>query len=223
MVLIDTHRLAECSEWGFYELVLTALIEACGQHPTSAGMRTEINALRHEIILSNHAILARRHGELAAHMLCQERGLRLCLVLDEFDDLYRNLPPPALLNLRALRDAHKYHLSYIVLLRQTPARLRPPADCEGFYELLSRTIIGLRPYTTEDADRIITQLEVRKNHILPGEARTLLLHLSGGHPGLLGALFGALADRAAYTQDDVLAWLGNRTYDPAEHPNKSPS
>jgi len=192
IALVDGNRLAELSEWGLYELLLTALTETSGQHPAGRSLRAEFVALRREVITSGNALLARRHVELAAHMLCREQGLRLCFLLDEFDELYRAVPPLALANLRALRDANKYWLCYIPIMREHPARVRPPSECEGFYELFSRIILGLTPYTRADAERVLQQLEARKDQQLPQAARAQLLRLSGGHPGLMVALFDAL-------------------------------
>jgi len=58
-------------------------------------------------------------------MLCTELGLRLCLIFDEFDECYGNLPGQTLANLRALRDANKYRLSYI-LFDARPSGPTPP-------------------------------------------------------------------------------------------------
>ncbi|MEZ4676319.1 MAG: hypothetical protein R2932_19015 [Caldilineaceae bacterium] len=37
---------------------------------------------------------------------------------------------------------------------------------EGFYELLSRTVLGLQPYTETDARRVIEQIVTRRDHEL---------------------------------------------------------
>ncbi len=206
IALVDHNRLAELSDWGFYELLLTTLVEASGGHPASQPLRAELNTLRREVITSRDAVLARRHVELALHMLCQEHGLSLCLILDEFDETYRELPSLTLANLRALRDANKYRLCYILMLRELPSLLRPIADVEGFYELFSRSIFGLRPYRPADAERIIDQLEARKGLALAPHARTKILELSGGHPGLIVALFDAMLTRDAPADGTEIDW-----------------
>jgi DNA-binding winged helix-turn-helix (wHTH) protein len=205
LVLADCNRLANVSEWGLYELLLTALIEACGSWPDAAALRAQLNALRHKVITSRSALLARRHSELAVHMVCQEQGQPICLLLDEFDEAYRTLPALALANLRALRDANKYQLCYVVLLREHPAQLRDPNTCEGLYELFSRSIFGLGPYAAEDARRIVEQIEARTGHTLSQARHAQLIQLSGGHPGLILALFDAMLVQSSDTGDD---WLG---------------
>ncbi|MCG8346768.1 MAG: winged helix-turn-helix domain-containing protein [Chloroflexales bacterium] len=203
LILVDSNRLAAVSEWGFYELLLTVLTEASGRHAKSQPLRAELNVLRREAITSRDAILARRHSELAFHMLCQEQQLSLCLILDEFDEAYRVLPALALANLRALRDANKYQLCYTLMLRDHPARLRSPADCEGFYELFSRCVLGLRPYAAEDVMSILAQLEARKGQTLQPADCDQLRALSGGHPGLLVALFDCMRSQGVSVADDM--------------------
>lgn len=206
LVVADGNRLAEISEWGLYELLLTAIVEAIGGHAGAALLRPVLAGLQREAIVSGNGLLVRRYVELAAHMLCQEQGLSLCLILDEFDESYRSLPALALANLRALRDRNKYQLNYVLLLREHPARLRFRAGDEGFYELFSRTVLGLRPYSAEDAGRVIAQLEARKAHVLTPQARTEIMGLSGGHPGLIVALFDAIIAEGLPARDAWQVW-----------------
>ncbi|MBP7961645.1 MAG: winged helix-turn-helix domain-containing protein [Caldilineaceae bacterium] len=193
----DCNRMAKISEWGLHELILTALVEAIGTRPGMEAVRQQLNQLRREAIVESNALLAQRHVELAVRMVCQEHGLRVCLLFDEFDESFSTLPVQALASLRALRDANKYWLTYVLFLRHHPAHLRDPEECEGFYELISRSILGLKPYTDEDARRILIQLQARRGHRLLNlseEIVTELLRLSGGHPGLLGALVDGLTN-----------------------------
>ncbi len=191
LILVDSNRLAEASEWGLYELMLTALTEAAAEHFDPA-LRDWLNNLRRETITSGNPLLARRHVELVTRRLCREHGLRLCFVFDEFDAMYKSLPPVALANLRALRDADKYRVSFVLMLRDRPERLRAPADSEGFYELISRSVLYLTPYLYPDAQRVIAQLAARRSYAVTTDQEEAMLLLSGGHPGLLVALFDAI-------------------------------
>lgn len=197
LVAADSNRLAEMSEWGLYELLLTTIIETIGAVPELRPVRPELNELRREVINSKNALLARRQVELTTRILCTEQGQKVCFLLDEFDEVYRTMTPLALANLRALRDMNKYRLCYIPLLRDHPARLRSIHDSEGFYELFSHSIIGLGPYSHADADRMLMQLQVRKNRTISPPVRDDILQISGGHAGLITALFEiAIKDRA---------------------------
>lgn len=190
LVWVDCNRMAEISEWGLYELMLTALAEAV---PPDG--RAPLLDLRREAIVTHNALLAQRNVEMALRMLCQEEELRVALILDEFDACYQALSGQTLANLRALRDMNKYALGYVMFLRHDPATLRDPDECEGFYELFSRNVMGLQPYAEADALRIVDQLLARRGHELPALPKDVGAHLyrlSGGHSGLLVALIQAL-------------------------------
>ncbi|MCL4863188.1 MAG: winged helix-turn-helix domain-containing protein [Caldilineaceae bacterium] len=197
LACVDCNRLVSFTPWALHELILTALVEGCGEHPALADQRAQFNQLREQAIITRNELLAQRHVELALRMLCKEQSWQVGLLLDEFDAAYRTLPPQALASLRALRDMNKYQLSFVLFLRDQPMHIRPPDEAEGFYELVSRSVLGLQPYTEEDARRIATQILARRSHELPGVNQTVipeLLHLSGGHPGLLVALIDALVE-----------------------------
>ncbi len=219
-VWVDCNRLAAVTEWGLYELILTALTEAVDSQ-APANLRQDLNQLRKEALLAGNALLAQRHVELAVRMLAQERRLQLCLLLDEFDEAYQTLPRQTLANLRALRDANKYRLSYILLMRDHPAQLRPPQECEGFYELCSRTIIGLKPHTLEDTQALLKGIALRRSHesgALTEETIKQICQFSGGHPGLVVALLNALIQ----TPPIGLSWLewGQACPEPTEECRK---
>lgn len=193
-VWVDCNRMAVISEWGLYELMLTALLEVLGELAQAADLRHELQQLHKEVILSGNALLGQRTVELVSYRLCHEKGCKLCWVLDEFDESYQILPGQTLANLRSLRDANKYCLTYLLLMRDDPAQLRSPDDCEGFYELLSRSVLGLTPHTLTDLAGVAQRIAARRGfqlELLPEAGLETLLNLSGGHPGLLVALLDA--------------------------------
>ncbi|HRW06787.1 MAG TPA: winged helix-turn-helix domain-containing protein [Caldilineaceae bacterium] len=199
LLWIDCNRMAAFTAWGLHELILTALVESCGEHPTTRALRDDLTEWRREVITTRNGLLAQRYVELALQLFCKEQELNLCLILDEFDEAYASLPAQALANLRALRDRHKYQLSYLLFTRDHPRYLRNPDECEGFYELISRSVLGLQPYTEMDARRVFDQITARRSHELgtfDDDAQNALLHLSGHHPGLLVALIDALIAKA---------------------------
>lgn len=195
LVWVDCNRMASFSAWGLHELLLTGLLEASVDHPIAREQRATLTQLRREAIVERNKLLAQRNVELALQIFCQELKLQVCFILDEFDEAYRSLSARALASLRALRDRHKYQVNYILLLRHHPVHLRPPMDCEGFYELISRSLLGLGPYTATDARQVIEQISVRRGHelgALPEPVIQQILTLSGGHPGFLAALLDGL-------------------------------
>jgi len=189
MLGVDGNRLTQRSDWGLYEAMLTSIVDASKQHPELSGRHVQFSDLRSPVILKKEPLLAYRTLELIVRLLAQELGFNLCFLLDEFDELYRNLPATALANLRSLRDDNKYHLCYLLFLRSAPEALRPQVDCEEFYELFSRFVLGLKPYLPKDARGVLAQLEERRQHKLPETVKEKIIQLSGGHPGLMLALF----------------------------------
>lgn len=195
LVWVDCNRMASFSAWGLHELLLTGLLEACIEHPLAREQRANLTQLRRETIVERNRLLAQRNVELALQIFCQELKLQVCFILDEFDEAYRTLTGRALASLRALRDRHKYQVSYVLLLRHHPMHLRLPTDCEGFYELFSRSPLGLQPYTSTDIDQVIEQILARRGDEVTAFDEAImsqLVRLSGGHPGLLVALLDVL-------------------------------
>ncbi|HSO27614.1 MAG TPA: hypothetical protein VLS48_06060, partial [Anaerolineales bacterium] len=192
---VDCNRMHEMNDWGFFELLLSVLSLACSQNMKATLLRPQVLSLHAQVITERSGLMGLRYFELAVHMLCADNGLNLCILLDEFDEPYRDLPKNTLANLRAIRDANKNRLSYHLFLRNLPERLRPPKDCEGFYELFSRSALGLGPYNRDDSLVIIQQWEARRRYSLTPEQKEWILAAGRGHPGLMQALFGVLQDR----------------------------
>lgn len=205
LVPVDCQRLADAGEWGLYELLLTSLTEAA---VADTPLCDWLNTLRSEVIVRRDGLLARRYVELATRRICREYGYKLCFILDEFDEVYAALPPNALANLRALRDADRYSVCYLLVLRDHPGRLRAPATNEGFYELVSRSVLGLKPYGQTDAQRVVVQLAERRGHPVAANELVDLLHLSGGHPGLLVALYDLLLHaQSTFPEQELIRWV----------------
>jgi len=193
LIRVDMNRLNEISDLGFYELLMSAIVSACGQ-------KSELSALQHEFALVLSEVLQRndlpslRFVELFTQKLCQQTDLKLVFIFDEFDGAYRELPSKIFANLRGIRDANKNRLCFILFLRNPPEKLRPPIENESFYELVSRNLIGLGPYNRSDSLTVIQQLEVRRQYPLTPEMREWLSQVSGGHPGLIHALLNIIID-----------------------------
>ena len=202
IVRVDCNRLEELSALGLFEILLTSLTEACARVEALKPLLPQAVEMRNQVIIQGNGLLARRSVELLAPMMVQAAGTAVVFLLDEFDGIYKAVPATVLANLRALRDSVKYELCYVLLLRDHPARLRPPSEVEGFYELVAPIVIGLGPLASEDAHRMIAQLSARRKGA-PGDAATVV-ELSGGHPGLIGALWGLAATGEPLTVEHVV-------------------
>ncbi|RPJ24203.1 MAG: hypothetical protein EHM33_18605 [Chloroflexi bacterium] len=217
LIRVDLNRLFIKNEaWAFYELMLSSIVLELNKHETDT-IRAELVDLDAKVIQSRDPMLALRFFELAANRLCQGLGLRLCFMLDEFDEAYKNFSHEMFSQLRAVRDANKNRISYVVFLRTLPERLRPTrGDNESFYELLSRTMLEIGPYSMVDTLQILQQLEVRRNCALTPARRERFAKASGGHIGLLQAFLSVLIENpeAAHQIDTEgesgIEWFGQQ-------------
>jgi len=215
LIRVDLNRLPVKDEsWAFYELLLSSLLLDIHSHENLAELRGEIAKLDSEIIQNRDQLLALRLFELAISKLCHVHQMKLCFLFDEFDDAYKTLAPDIFRQLRAVRDANKYRVSFALFVRHLPELLRPPAENESFYELLSRNGVGLGPYNRSDALRIFEQIEARRRITLTGEQRERLLEASGGHAGLIQGLLSAFVDKPpalpAFGQPGWIEMLGRQ-------------
>ncbi len=202
LVRVDMNRIRLENSWGFqfFELMLHSLLLACDRNSDVAEiefLKENLAGLDSKVIQSKDDLMAHRLFEMAVNRICQIYNIQICFLFDEFDETYHNMPIETFAQLRAIRDANKYMLSYILFLRNLPEKLRNPKDNESFYELISRNMLGLGPYTKKDSLNIIEQIEKRRDHILPQEYREWVYTTSGGHPGLIQALFTLLKDNAS--------------------------
>jgi len=199
LIRVDLDRISHEYNWtfSFYELLLSAVLFSCSKQPQTTQIveiKTTLASLDSQVLQSKDPLIAQRYFELAMNKLCQEYQVKLCFMFDEFDEAYKNMPREVFAQLRAIRDANKYRLFYALFLRNLPETLRRSTDNEGFYELISRHPIGLGPFNRADCLRVIAEIEVLKNCRLSDDQHDRLVVASGGHPGLLNALFDVIKD-----------------------------
>ncbi len=174
-VLVDGNRLGEPSAEGLLRLMRQRL----------AGSTAE---LAEEPPLE---ALERAVGAALAHSGHSGRGL--CFLLD----LSRLAGPDGRLlgeangglpgNLRALRDAFKYRLTYVTATR------RPWAADNELAELFFGQTLWLRPLSDTDAAWNVDRYAQRAGLAWNAEARARIVSLSGGYPSLLRAVCEAHA------------------------------
>lgn len=132
--------------------------------------------------------------------LCQENNQRIVLVWDEFDALLRLQPKEFPETLRSLRDEQRAtgNLVYITITHILPqlVRLEESFRTGKFFELVRNHIFPLPAYSRADSesmlDSLLRQDGLSENHLNP-VVRTNLYSMTGGHSGLLKAVYDALA------------------------------
>jgi adenylate kinase family enzyme len=120
-----------------------------------------------------------------------QRGKRLCFIIDRFDEVAAD--PQVLNNLRALRDAYKYDLTYVVTTRRSLS-----SDNE-FAELVQANTLWLGPLATSDARWNVQRYAARNGVTWDDEVADALIHFSQGYPSLLRAVSEAHAAGAELT------------------------
>jgi len=143
---------------------------------------------------------------LAALDAVIERRLReqqssLTLAFDRFDTLAVPLAPDTSIfgNLRALRDAHKYRLTFIIAARR-------PLDAKNeLAELFFANTLWLGPLSESDARWTVARYMARKS--LKWDEKTIqrLIDLTRGYPSFLRAACEAYAGGAALSVEALRA------------------
>ena len=194
-VFIDCNKIAEVSEWGVFELFLHGLLERL-ENLEEPGPWSQLidrfDTQYQQVVASRDRLLAQRYLSRWVGTLVRKSNLRFVFFLDEFDDVLGQLDPCLFLNILALRDEHKYGLSYVFTTRRILTLLRADMETtlESFYELFSRNVFPMTPYDRADAREMVNRLMARRQVALSNEEIIeALLAASGGHPGLLRAAF----------------------------------
>ena len=211
LIRVDLNRHYAKEDWHFYELFLSSMVLSSLKHEKSLEIKEELASLESQVLESKDFLRALRFFELAVNKLCHFHKINLCFLLDEFAEIYRTMPREFFAQLRAVRDANKNQLCYGLFLRNLPEQLRKTSENESFYELLSHRMIGLGPYLHDDAIRVIQQIEVRERCPLSPDWREAFYQASGGHPGLINALFNQrLTHSIGKEQIENPSWIINQ-------------
>ncbi len=181
LVYIDCNRAVAISAQAFYEVVLRSILEALANKISS----NVINKLRdyHQTITeADTAFTASLSFNLALSELCEQVEGRLCLLFDEFGEIYAALDERALLNLRALRDRFREHLAYASATWRSLPELRGADVEDEFAELFSRFTYPMPLLEELEAADFLAEL---KSAPLEDALKDEAIRLAGGHPGML--------------------------------------
>jgi DNA-binding response OmpR family regulator len=182
-VLVDCNRLAEPSAAALFRLVHRALGDASMSTGAGAGAGADDSA---------EDALAALEAALAAELA--DPAARLCLLLDRFDSLLAQAPAALFDNLRALRDAYKFRLTYVTATR------RPLPEGNELAELFHRHTLWLGPLAESDARWTVARYASRHGLEWGPDAAAELIAFSGGYPSLLRAACEAYARGARGTE-----------------------
>lgn len=188
-IYVDCNQAVALSPQAFYEVVLRSLLERL----ETGGPPDLVDSLRRyhqDVSEAASAFPASLSFNLALTELCEALGHPVCLLIDEFDEIYASLDERSLLNLRAIKDRFDDRLVYVTAtVRPLPALRGVQAEDE-FAELFSASTYLMPPLTTGEINLFLDGL---KQPRLTPERRRMCHQLSGGHPGLLRAVSRVLA------------------------------
>ncbi len=210
VILIDSHSLIfddeQKVEYTVSEMMMLRLIEEAESRKFSPEFLTWANEAYNRLLANSSFPSAMRTLPDICKRLCEQHGLQLIFVFDQFDDLWQTLAARFFLNLRNLRDQFKYHVVYLVMTRNQLERMPPNAQAvESFWELFSTHTYGLGPYNESDAATMAERLASRAG-VPVSEIPREVVTLSGGHPAILRAVFWAFCNspRESLRVDNLL-------------------
>jgi hypothetical protein len=172
-VLVDCNRLQELTPEGFFRLVRQSMgdIQSAAATTTGGNHVDEFGALE--------ALINRR---------LEGTDGSFCLLLDRFDILTDHLHPMLPSNLRALRDAHKYQLTFVTATRQ------PLNQSSELAELFYAHTLWLGPLSFPDVVWNVERYAGRLGQTWGKDVIERLRVLTHGYPSLLRAACQAFAD-----------------------------
>jgi len=168
LVAVDCNRLREPSP----NALFAAMRRGLGQTALADGTRDPLDAL----------------DDALAAGLREKTFAKVCFVLDRFDSLTAQNPDSLFGNLRSLRDAHKFKLSFITGTR------RPLDARTEFAELVYANTIWLGCLGESDARWNVARYAARKELVWGDEVATALIGVSRGYASFLRASCEACAD-----------------------------
>jgi energy-coupling factor transporter ATP-binding protein EcfA2 len=180
LALVDCNRLSAPTSEGLFHLARQALGEAL------------LSTAQAETMGAGPALEAAITRQLEAAPL-------LCLLFDRFDALRAEPGSPLLGNLRALRDAHKYALTYLTATR------RPMHPHSELAELFYANTFWLGSLSESDARWNVTRYASRRGLNWDQAAAECILALSRGYPSMLRAVCEAYATGAPLEADALSA------------------
>lgn len=192
VVLVECNSWQGESLWAAFEGIARSLSEFIQEsnNRTVQSARKELQDLYPAV--AKEPELAYKHLMTGLGILLNGTRLHLTLCFDEFDFVFERFDVALFRNLRAIRNAFKYQLTYLVTTRkQMPYQRaeRDWPDLEEFYELFADNTFAIGPYDDKDADEMVKDLEARYEFPLKTRTREWLIDVTGGHPGLIGASF----------------------------------
>jgi DNA-binding winged helix-turn-helix (wHTH) protein len=213
IIRVNCHYLPNLEDRSIYSLILEQLENIIISAPKNPIDNSTITAITkcHDGLLDayNDSLKVQRYFKLAVRSVLEAKDKHLVLLLDQFDGIFRDADSMLFMNLRGLREAYKYRISFITFTRDMLPRISELDNGrEEFYELLESNIIWLKPYNEEDACKLLEKISVRNQVNIEDSLKPILTNLTGCHAGLLReALLSLARNKQNFSQQDEEAIL----------------
>jgi DNA-binding winged helix-turn-helix (wHTH) protein len=204
-IYVDCNRMLEMSDQGLYELILRCMQEYSPELRDLPELTAAYAALVEPS--SEFQIPLNFNRGLTAAVEATQRTL--VLLLDEFDEVFDQIDPRVLLNLRAMQDRHGGELVYVVAMVDPMASRSFAGEHHGeFYELFRHRTWHLAPLTHSDVDRLIRRYMANWEAPFVAADFDFIYHWAGGHP--------CLVESVCRLVEDALDAAGPDRADPAD-------
>lgn len=200
LIYIDCNRAVASSPRAFYEVVLRSLLENA-QDSLPNGLTEALRDYHQGVTEAITSFSASLSFNLALTELCEKAEKKICLLLDEFDEIYAALDDRGLLNLRALRDRFVDQLAFVTATVRKLPSLRGLTTEGEFAELFSHSNFVMPALENADAEELLADLNLPH---LEASRKEVALQLSGNHPGLLISIAQVLGKLAVDWEGDPL-------------------
>jgi DNA-binding winged helix-turn-helix (wHTH) protein len=190
IIYIDGNQAVANSAQAFYEVILRTTIKRLAGS-ISLDLMSALQGYHQSITEAENSFTASLSFNLALSDLCEQLDRDLCLLFDEFGNIYISLDDRALLNLRSLRDRFHSQLTYATATWRSLPELRGEPIEDEFAEMFSRFTYHMPLLDREGADLFLQRLDFTS---MPEGQREACYKLSGGHPGLIVAIAQVLSN-----------------------------
>ena len=181
---------ASNDEQSFYELLLRRGVHALESPDSPCASVDDLRDLHDKLAFATTRVAIRSAFARGIRRLAK-RGV--VLILDEFDDSFRLLPPWPFRHLRAVYDAQRSQFTIITGTSRSLEYLRSDADTYEFRELFHLNTLMLGPLCDQDAERFVRHLAHEDGGPQDDNLVAQVIEFAGGHLGLLERVYSVLA------------------------------
>jgi len=206
-VYIDCNAMPERNARALYVAIWRAMVETIGTRASHA--QTRARQVFDELCDAKNTTDLTLAFDEGIALALKHLPHPLVLLLDDFDEAYKQLEAQTFLNLRAFKDRYGNSLAYVTATERELTRMTTSREQGEFLELCAPRVRYLQFWRSDDTRRFCEDFAAREKVTFSADDLKFIHDHADGHPGLtqaicyaLGAITGA-AQRNAQ-QDRVI-------------------